>query len=94
VDLNRLTQKSQEAPHDAQTEALRFGHTEIDAEHLLLALIEQPGGQVPRLLTATCVDPDKPREQVAAELDRRPRAGAAPASARRDGVDEVLRSEG
>jgi len=28
VDLNRLTQKSQEALHDAQTKALRFGHTE------------------------------------------------------------------
>jgi len=27
MDLNRLTQKSQEALHDAQTKALRFGHT-------------------------------------------------------------------
>ncbi|MBO3746772.1 hypothetical protein J5X84_11905 [Streptosporangiaceae bacterium NEAU-GS5] len=25
MDPNRLTQKSQEAPHDAQTKALRFG---------------------------------------------------------------------
>ncbi len=38
MDLNRLTQKSQEALHDAQTKALRFGHTEVDGEHLLLAL--------------------------------------------------------
>ena len=37
MDLNRLTQKSQEALHDAQTKALRFGHTEVDGEHLLLA---------------------------------------------------------
>ncbi len=29
MDLNRLTQKSQEALHDAQTKALRFGHTEV-----------------------------------------------------------------
>lgn len=81
MDLNRLTQKSQEALHDAQTKALRFGHTEIDAEHLLLALIEQPEGLVPRLLSATGVDPGKLREQVEAELDRRPRVsgpGAAP----------------
>jgi ATP-dependent Clp protease ATP-binding subunit ClpB len=48
MDLNRLTQKSQEALHDAQTKALRFGHTEVDGEHLLLALLEQPEGLVRR----------------------------------------------
>ena len=52
MDLNRLTQKSQEALHDAQTKALRFGHTEVDGEHLLLALLDQPDGLVPRLLDA------------------------------------------
>jgi hypothetical protein len=31
MDINRLTQKSQEALHDAQTKALRYGHTEIEA---------------------------------------------------------------
>ena len=41
MDLNRLTQKSQEALHDAQTKALRFGHTEVDGEHLLLALLDR-----------------------------------------------------
>ena len=46
VDMNRLTQKSQEALHDAQTKALRFGHTEVDGEHLLLALLDQPDGLV------------------------------------------------
>jgi thioredoxin 2 len=30
MDPNRLTQKSQEALHDAQTKALRFWHTEVD----------------------------------------------------------------
>ena len=44
MDMNRLTQKSQEALHDAQTKALRFGHTEVDGEHLLLALLDQPDG--------------------------------------------------
>ena len=34
MDLNRLTEKSQEALHDAQTLALRHGHTEITVEHL------------------------------------------------------------
>ena len=52
MDPNQLTQKTQEALHDAQTKALRYGHTEIDVEHLLLALLDQPDGLVPRLLRA------------------------------------------
>jgi ATP-dependent Clp protease ATP-binding subunit ClpB len=81
VDPNRLTQKSQEALHDAQTKALRFGHTEVDGEHLLLALLDQPEGLVPRMLGATGADPDRLRAEVEAELSRRPRVtgpGASP----------------
>src|ERR687895_2822655 len=81
VDMNRLTHKSQEALHDAQAKALRFGHVEVDGEHLLLALLDQPDGLVPRLLTAAGADPDRVRASVEAELGRRPRVsgpGAAP----------------
>jgi ATP-dependent Clp protease ATP-binding subunit ClpB len=81
VDLNRLTQKSQEALHDAQTKALRFGHTEVDGEHLLLALLDQSEGLVPPLLTRAGADPQKLREDLEAELGRRPRVtgpGASP----------------
>jgi ATP-dependent Clp protease ATP-binding subunit ClpB len=73
VDLNKLTQKSQEALHDAQTKALRFGHSEIDGEHLLLALLDQPDGLVPRLLTSTGAAPDRIKADLEAELSRRPR---------------------
>ncbi len=79
--MNRLTQKSQEALHDAQTKALRFGHTEVDGEHLLLALLDQSEGLAPRLLSAAGTDPDSLRTQVESELSRRPRVsgpGAAP----------------
>ena len=81
MDMNRLTHKSQEALHDAQAKALRFGHVEVDGEHLLLALLDQPDGLVPRLLTAAGADPDRVRASVEAELGRRPRVsgpGAAP----------------
>ncbi|GHS88763.1 chaperone protein ClpB [Actinomycetota bacterium] len=73
MDLNRLTQKSQEALHDAQTKALRFGHQEVDGEHLLLALLEQDDGLVAPLLARTGVDVDRLRADLTAELDRRPR---------------------
>jgi ATP-dependent Clp protease ATP-binding subunit ClpB len=81
MDSNQLTQKSQEALHDAQTKAVRFGHVEVDGEHLLLALLDHPDGLVPRLLTAAGTDPDRLCAQVEAELGRRPRVsgpGTAP----------------
>jgi len=73
MDPNRLTQKSQEALHDAQTKALRFGHTEVDGEHLLLAMLDQPEGIAPRLLAQAGADPDGLSTALEAELARRPR---------------------
>jgi ATP-dependent Clp protease ATP-binding subunit ClpB len=81
VDINRLTQKSQDALQDAQTKALRFGHVEVDGEHLLLALLDQPDGLIPRLVTMAGADSDRLRALVEAELGRRPRVsgpGAGP----------------
>jgi ATP-dependent Clp protease ATP-binding subunit ClpB len=73
VDANKLTQKSQEALHDAQTKALRFGHAEVDGEHLLLALLDQAEGIAPRLLAQAGADPDRLRTALETELARRPR---------------------
>jgi ATP-dependent Clp protease ATP-binding subunit ClpB len=78
--MNKLTQKSQEALHDAQTKALRFGHTEVDGEHLLLALLDQPEGLIPRLMTAAGVDVDQVRSDLEAELKRRPSVSGPGAS--------------
>ena len=73
MDPNHLTQKSAEALHDAQTKALRFGHTEVDAEHLLLALLDQAEGIAPRLLGQAGADPDR-----GGGPHRRQRPGASP----------------
>jgi ATP-dependent Clp protease ATP-binding subunit ClpB len=81
MDPNKLTQKTQEALHDAQTKALRFGHTEVDVEHLLLALLDQPDGLIPRLLVGMEVDIGALRNAVELYLEGRPRVsgpGAAP----------------
>ena len=77
MDMNRLTQKSQEALHDAQTKALRFGHVEVDGEHLLLALLDQGEGLVAPLIARAGADPDRLREDLEAELGRR-RGSAGP----------------
>ncbi len=80
MDPNHLTQKSQEALHDAQTKALRFGHTEVDGEHLLLALLDQAEGIALRLLSQAGADPDRLRQALEAELSRRPRVSGPGAS--------------
>ena len=73
MDINKLTQKSQEALQSAQTKALRYGHQEVDAEHLLLALLEQPEGLVPRLLARMEAPTEALKAEVERELSRRPK---------------------
>ncbi|MFC0534192.1 ATP-dependent chaperone ClpB [Phytohabitans kaempferiae] len=75
MDVNRLTEKSQAALRDAQTAALRQGHTEVDGEHLLLALLDQADGLAPRLLEGAGADAAAIRRDSVAELGRRPRTG-------------------
>ncbi len=73
MDLNKFTIKSQEAIQAAQTRAIRHGHLEVDGEHLLLALVEQSDGLVPRLLQRMEVPVDQVRERLEEELARKPR---------------------
>ena len=72
MDFNKMTQKTQEALHDAQNKALRFGHQEVDGEHLLLALLEQADGLVPRLFNKMDVPVENLKAEVEAELQKRP----------------------
>ncbi|GAB4254215.1 MULTISPECIES: ATP-dependent Clp protease ATP-binding subunit [Deferrisoma] len=72
MDLNRLTQKSQEALAEAQKIAMKRGHVEVDGEHLLLALVDQPEGLIPRLLEKLDVSVDDFRAKVLRALDKRP----------------------
>ncbi|MYX07402.1 ATP-dependent chaperone ClpB [Streptomyces sp. SID8375] len=81
MDMNRLTQKSQEALQEAQTIAGRTDQTEVDGEHLLLALLDQPDGLVPRLFDQAGADTKALRASLMSELSRRPKVtgpGATP----------------
>ncbi|WP_269855914.1 ATP-dependent chaperone ClpB [Streptomyces sp. RPT161] len=81
MDMNRLTQKSQEALQEAQTTATGMGHTEVDVEHLLLALLAQGDGLVPRLVEQCGANLDALRADVRGDLERRPKVtgpGATP----------------
>ena len=72
MDPNRMTQKTQEALHQAQNIAVRYGHQEVDGEHLLLALLDQSEGLVPRLFNKMDVPVENLRAEVEAGLQSRP----------------------
>lgn len=50
MDLNKFTQKSLEAVKNAETIAVGNGNIEIAPEHLLLSLLKQENGLIPRIL--------------------------------------------
>lgn len=71
MDLNRLTQKSQEAIADAQLKAASLGHQQVDAEHILAAMAGQEGGLFPRLIEKLELDPQAVQKALNDELARR-----------------------
>jgi len=54
--FDRFTERAQEAAQRAAEIIQRYGHNQIDTEHILLALIEQPGGVVPQILDNLKID--------------------------------------
>ena len=76
MDINRLTEKAQEALRAAQSEAMRRSHQQIDAEHLLLALLAQEGGLTKSLLDKAGVDSETVERRLEQELARLPKVSS------------------
>ena len=72
MDINRFTEKSREALTTAQGLAAQYGHQEVDAEHLALALVNQEDGFVPRVLERVGVAPKALVTALEAVLKKRP----------------------
>ncbi|MFN8389732.1 MAG: ATP-dependent chaperone ClpB [Bdellovibrionota bacterium] len=75
MDVNKLTQKCQEALHLAGSISTRMGHQGVDGEHLLLALLEQQDGLLPRLFKKMDVPVESFRDQLNTILGKRPKVG-------------------
>jgi ATP-dependent Clp protease ATP-binding subunit ClpB len=73
MDINRFTEKAQEALVAAQQRAARLNHQQVDVEHLLLALLEQEPSLAVAVLRKAGVDVDGLRRRLEAELGRLPR---------------------
>src|SRR5882724_9646380 len=77
MDLSKFTERSQAALMEAQNVATRNQHQAVDVEHLMLALLEQEGGLVPRLFEKAKIAPDLLKAKVEEELNRIPRVSGS-----------------
>jgi ATP-dependent Clp protease ATP-binding subunit ClpB len=73
MDINRLTEKTQEALQAAQSDALRRGNQQVDVEHLLAALLSQQGGLAASILKRAGANIEALAARLDQDLDRLPR---------------------
>jgi ATP-dependent Clp protease ATP-binding subunit ClpB len=74
MDLNKLTEKAQEAIVAAQRDAEQRHNTQVEPEHLLYALVHQEAGVVPAVLDKIGVPPTQVSQRLEAILGRYARA--------------------
>src|SRR5689334_9764511 len=78
VDINRFTEKLQEALSAAQSKAVRQGHQQVDVEHLLVSLLEQERGLAVSIFNKADVDVGTLRRRLEQELDKLPKVSSPP----------------
>jgi len=78
MDLSRFTEKAQQALYGAQNEAERRQHQQVEPEHLLLALLDQADGIVPRIVERLGIDLARMRDSVDSALRGFPRLQVPP----------------
>jgi ATP-dependent Clp protease ATP-binding subunit ClpB len=77
MNLERYTQKSQEALLSAQRLAQEYNHQSIEPLHLLLALLRQSEGVVPAVVTQVSGGIQALVDEVTRELEKRPQVYGA-----------------
>jgi ATP-dependent Clp protease ATP-binding subunit ClpC len=76
--FDKFTERAQDAAMRAYEIMQRFGHSQVDVEHLFLAVLEQPQGLVTEVLERMEVSVETFKERLAANLQRTPRSFGAP----------------
>ena len=76
-NINRFTEKSQEAVIRAQQIAEELNHSQVEPEHLFAALLQQEEGIVPQVLQRVGANPRDLLQQVQTELDHQPKVSGS-----------------
>jgi ATP-dependent Clp protease ATP-binding subunit ClpB len=72
MDMDKFTDKAQQALSTAQETALRMKHQQVDGEHLHLALLTQEEGLIPRLLSFMGINTELVINDMEKELEKQP----------------------
>ena len=72
MNMEKLTQRAQSGIQAAREVSVRFGHQEVDVEHLLLALLIQEDGLVPQILAKCKASVNDIKARVEQNLAARP----------------------
>lgn len=80
MDINRFTEKFQEAIRSAQSKAVRLSHQQVDLEHLFVAMLEQDQGLAPAILLKSGINVESVHRRLTQELDRLPKVSGTGAS--------------
>ena len=73
--FDRFTERAQDAATRAYEILQRYKHNQVDTEHIFLALLEQPDGQVPQLLEKMGIDVALVNKRLDDVLRASPRVG-------------------
>ncbi len=76
--FDRFTQKAQEAAMRALEILQHYKHSQVDTEHIFLALVQQQGGTVPQLLEKLGATVDVVARKLEAILDAAPKSSNTP----------------
>jgi ATP-dependent Clp protease ATP-binding subunit ClpC len=74
--FDRFTERAQDATQRALEILQRYNHTQIDTEHIMLALLEQPDGVVGQILQRLNADIEQLKQRLDEDLRNSPRAAA------------------
>ena len=80
MNMNQLTQKTLAALQRAQSLAVEYGHVDVQQEHLMTALTENPQDLVPQLLARCGISTESFRRGLEDNLSRLPRVSGSGAS--------------
>jgi ATP-dependent Clp protease ATP-binding subunit ClpB len=95
MDLNRYTNKAQEALVKAQSSAVEYGHPSIEPLHIIIALLSQEDGVVPQIVAKIGVRAAALLADFQGTLDNQPRVSGSNAqiTLSRATLDTLSRAE-
>ncbi len=71
--FDRFTERAQDAAARAYEIVQRYGHSQVDTEHLFLAMLEQDEGAIPQIFEKLNADSGEMRDRLVEELKSSPK---------------------